>query len=403
MFPKTCIRNKILGVIVFIVIANVVGIYLICYTLENNVISESTYSKTPFTYDYFMGMELTGDIRNSFLFNRDYPVIVKDSDITYSIQLIRRLHHRLIYLFIITGALGIFIAALIAKSISRPILKIANSYKKRLSPDEIINDLQISGCKELNLLAQSFVKLQKDLIEQEEERSRRESVEITKTLAAAIAHEIKNPINTIGLTVDYIETNLSPNDPKKRYEFYKLFENVKMEISRLNKIVEGFLRLTVQDELIFKEVNINDVIKKVAGDLEGELAKNNVSLILALDNPISTILADEDKLGLVFSNLIINAIEALPRGGEIIISTKRLDERRIKVDVRDNGVGISKENINKIFKPYYTTKRQGFGLGLPLIQNIIQKHNGKLTVESEKGRGTTFSLYLPVYDGVNKV
>ncbi len=403
MFPKTCIRSKILGVIIFIVIANVVGIYLICYTLENNVISEKNYSKSPLTYDYFMGMELTGDIRNSFFFNRDYPVVLKDSDITYSIQLIRRLHHRLIYLFIITGALGILIAILISKSISKPILKIASSYKSRLNPDDIINDLQISSCKELNLLAQSFVKLQKDLIEQEEERSRRESVEITKTLAAAIAHEIKNPINTIGLTVDYIETNLSPNDPKKRYEFFKLFENVKMEISRLNKIVEGFLRLTVQDELDFKEININEVIKDVASNLSPELVKSNVSLILALDESISSVLADEDKIKLVFSNLIINAIEALPRGGEIIISTKKFDDRKIKIDVSDNGVGISREDIKKIFKPYYTTKKQGFGLGLPLIQNIVQKHNGKLTVYSEKGKGTTFSLFLPVYDEVNKV
>ena len=397
MFSKTCIRNKIIGIILFLIITNIVGIYLICITMENNEIIAKAKSISPLSYDYFMGMELTGDMRNSFLLNRDYPVIVKNSDISTSLQIIHKLHQKLLLLFIASGIVGIAIALYVARSISRPILKIAHSYKD--GPD-LINDHQISGCKELDLLAKSFTKMQQDLIEQEEEKSRQESVELTKTLAAAIAHEIKNPVNTIGLTIDYIETNLSPNDSQKRYEFYKMFENMKKELARINKIVEGFLRLTVPDRLDFKNLNINEIIKGVKTDLEPNLIKNNISLNLVLENSINPILADEDKLKIVFSNLIINAIEAMPRGGEIKIKTMNIDERRIRIDIIDNGIGIEENEISKIFKPYYTTKKQGFGLGLPLILSIVQKHDGRLTVSSKKGNGTTFSILFPVSDSV---
>jgi len=365
--------------------------------MENNEIIAKGKKFSPLTYDYFMGMELTGDMRNSFLLNRDYPVIVGDSNIATSLQIIRKLHQRLVLLFIISGAIGIGIALYVSRSISKPILKIAHSYK---NGDNLINDHQISGCKELDLLAKSFTKMQRDLLEQEEERSRQESVELTKTLAAAIAHEIKNPINTIGLTMDYIETNLSPNDSKKRYEFYKLFENMKKELARINKIVEGFLRLTVPDRFEFKETNVNEIIKEVGSELEPSLVKNNISMKMELDDDVNPILADEEKLKIVFSNLIINAIEAMPRGGEITIKTSNIDHRRIRVDVVDNGIGIEKDEMSKIFKPYYTTKKQGFGLGLPLILSIVQKHDGRLTVNSKKGNGTTFSILFPVSDNV---
>lgn len=397
MFSKTCIRNKIIGIILFLIVTNIIGIYLICITMENNEIIAKGKKFSPLTYDYFMGMELTGDMRNSFLLNRDYPVIVGDSNIATSLQIIHKLHQRLVLLFIISGAIGIGIALYVSRSISKPILKIAHSYK---NGDNLINDHQISGCKELDLLAKSFTKMQRDLLEQEEERSRQESVELTKTLAAAIAHEIKNPINTIGLTMDYIETNLSPNDSKKRYEFYKLFENMKKELARINKIVEGFLRLTVPDRFEFKETNVNEIIKEVGSELEPSLVKNNISMKMELDDDVNPILADEEKLKIVFSNLIINAIEAMPRGGEITIKTGNIDHRRIRVDVVDNGIGIEKDEMSKIFKPYYTTKKQGFGLGLPLILSIVQKHDGRLTVNSKKGNGTTFSILFPVSDNV---
>jgi len=400
MFSKTCIRNKIIAIMLFMIVTNIVGIYLICISIENNEIIAKGKSVSPLSYDYFMGMELTGDIRNSFLLNRDYPVVVKESNVPNSLQIIHKLHQRLVLLFIISGVVGIGIALYVARSISKPILKIAHSYK---NGTDLISDYQISGCKELDILAKSFTKMRRDLIEQEEEKSRQESVELTKTLAAAIAHEIKNPINTVGLTIDYIETNLSPNDSQKRYEFYKLFENVKKELSRINKIVEGFLRLTVPDKFDFREINVNEIIRDVKSELEPSLIKNNVSLNMFLEKGINSILADEEKLKIVFSNLIINAIEAMPRGGEIIIKTDNINDRRIKIDVVDNGIGIEEHEIGKIFKPYYTTKKQGFGLGLPLILSIVQKHNGRLTVDSKKGNGTTFSILFPVSDSVTNI
>jgi hypothetical protein len=240
--------------------------------------------------------------------------------------------------------------------------------------------------------------MQRELKEINEEKSRLESVEITKNLAAGIAHEIKNPINTVGLIVDYLQTNLSPDVPEKRYEFYKLSENLKKEIKRINKIVEGFLRLTKPTVYSFALENLNELVREGVSTLEPEMAKNGVKAGLQLDPDLPLVRADGDKLAQAISNLLLNAVEALPRGGEITAATRLVDGRAV-VSISDNGIGIPPENIAKIFNPYFTTKKQGFGLGLSIAQDIVHKHEGKLTVSSERGRGTQFVVYLPLGSG----
>jgi signal transduction histidine kinase len=240
--------------------------------------------------------------------------------------------------------------------------------------------------------------MQRDLREINEEKSRLESVEITKNLAAGIAHEIKNPINTVGLIVDYLQTNLSPDVPEKRYEFYKLSENLKKEIKRINRIVEGFLRLTKPSVYSFALENVNELVRESVSTLEPEMAKTGVIARLQLDPDLPLVRADRDKLAQVFSNLLLNAVEAMPRGGEITAATC-VEEGKAVVSISDNGIGIPQENLKKIFNPYFSTKQQGFGLGLSIAQDIVHKHDGKLTVKSERGRGTEFAVHLPLGAG----
>jgi signal transduction histidine kinase len=291
--------------------------------------------------------------------------------------------------------IGITLALLIARSISKPIMQLANA-SNDLANGNINVDVDTPQCSELKTLTESFRNIQRGLLEFKEEKNRSEEVAITKNLAAGIAHEIKNPINTVGLIADYIQTNLSPDDPEKRYEFYKLSENMKNELKRINRIVEGFLRLTKPEVYHFQKENINQIIEESISALEPEIVKQGIKLSLNLNDELPLMEVDRDKLNQVFSNLIINAVEAMPRGGELKIVTENTKENRIRIEITDTGIGIPQEDKSKIFSPYYSTKKQGFGLGLSLIHSILQKHKAKINVKSAKGEGACFEILLPV-------
>ena len=171
---------------------------------------------------------------------------------------------------------------------------------------------------------------------------------------------------------------------------------MKDQLKRINRIVEGFLRLTKPSVYNFKPEDINSLIRDTVTLYEPEIIKEGVQIHMELGADLPSVKVDRDKLNQVFSNLILNAIEALPRGGDITISSTRSNSKTVEVNVSDTGIGIGNENLNNIFSPYYTTKKQGFGLGLSLTHNIIHKHRGRITVSSEKGVGTRFTIQLPV-------
>jgi len=348
----------------------------------------------PLAFNSLFNMVLMGDINSSYRLRTRAPMLGEDGKDGVA-SIIKRLKQQILLVFGLTIVTGMLLSFYIAKGISKPILRLAN-VSNNIANGKLNDDLESPGCTEVKVLTESFKKMQTEILEHEEEKTRSESVEITKRLAAGIAHEIKNPINTVGLIVDYLQTNLSPEDPKKRYEFYKLSENIKGELKRINKMVEGFLRLTKPDIFNFEKDNINNIIKDSVSAHEPEIIKYNIKLKLKLSNNIPKIKVDKEKFKQVFSNLIINAVEAMPRGGEIFISTSKIDPDNVKIQIDDNGIGIPSENINKIFNPYYTTKKQGFGIGLPLVHNIVCRHNGKINVKSIKGKGTNFTLILPV-------
>lgn len=367
--------------------------------LEQRAEKELSTTKTDemevLAYNYFFSRVLAGDIQSGFIISKRYPVLSESKDISNVSTIIRKLRFQVVIVFIISITGGIVLSLIVARSISKPIIQLASA-SKNIAGGKIDESFELPKCTELRVLAESLKNMQNGLLEDQEERSRLESVEITKTLAAGIAHEIKNPINTVGLIVDYLQTNLSPDNPEKRYEFYKLSENMKNELKRINRIVEGFLRLTKPDIYRFKKENLNNMIRDSVSILEPEIIKQGIKIHINLDSELPLMKLDRDKINQVFSNLIINAIEAMPRGGDLSIVTKMKDQNRVDIEVSDNGIGIPQEDMVNIFSPYYTTKKQGFGLGLSLIHDIIHKHNGKITVNSTKGRGTSFLILLPV-------
>jgi signal transduction histidine kinase len=395
MFKSMSLRNKIVITVALLLMINSGAIFLLVQGAEKKLYSAMSNTPKPFSYNYYLGMVLVGDIYTSFLMNKDYPTIENHESPHVFFQMLRGLRIKIFIIFGITVVIGILISILLSRSISKPIMQLAQETKN------IVNgkpgkDMVFSQFPELQVLADSYKKMREGLLDFEEEKRRLEKVETTKNLAAGIAHEIKNPINTVGLIADYIQTNLSPDNPGKRYEFYKLTENMRSELKRINRIVEGFLRLTRPEKYNFKKQNINSIIDYSVSTLEPEVIKHNITVNQNLSTQLPDIIADTDRLNQVFSNLLINAVEAMPRGGEIMINSGPNDGGKVEIQISDNGIGIPPENLPKIFSPYYSTKEQGFGLGLSLTHNIIHKHHGKIAVSSEKGKGTMFTIQLPV-------
>jgi two-component system NtrC family sensor kinase len=213
-------------------------------------------------------------------------------------------------------------------------------------------------------------------------------------MAAGVAHEINNPLTSI-----LINTHLMLEKLEKRHEFYENLSLIADETSRCTQIVKGLLEFARQNPPQKTHTNINELIDRTTQLLENQASFQNVRIVKELDPNLPAIKLDRNKIQQVFWNLLLNACEAMPKGGQITISDSlSADKKSIEVRFTDSGVGISKENVNKLFDPFFTTKSSGTGLGLAVSYGIMQQHDGKIEVKSELGRGTVFTLTFPVED-----
>jgi signal transduction histidine kinase len=392
MLKGMCIRNKVLLFFMMLIAVDLLAVYLLEKKTERELQAVQESFRDLFSYSRGPDYILTGNMSGTLIL-REYASGELIREFPGALSLLRNYRNQLLMLFGVSLAAGVFIAVYAMRCITRPLFKLTRD----MNTDN--GSAQAEGgsfrqCTVLARLNEAFRKYQQELMESEEQKSRQESVELTKTLAAGVAHEIKNPINTVGLIVDHLQRNLSPDDPEKRYEFYKLTENLQKELKRVNRIVEGFLRLTKPHVYSFHDENVNDILRDVVINFETELARQGVRTVFNLADDLGAVQADRDKLSQVFTNLIINAMEAMPRGGTLTLTTEPGTEH-VRVLVEDSGVGIPEESLKKVYSPYYTTKKQGFGLGLSLIQDIVDRHRGKITLNSRKGEGTRFTITLP--------
>jgi len=214
--------------------------------------------------------------------------------------------------------------------------------------------------------------------------------------SSAISHELNNPLNIIQTKLFFLKRCLTEIHVDKNHETWEHINKINQQIIRLSNLAQSVLQYAkprVKKDCL---VNVNQLLMRTLGFFEN-LISDSIHLQLKLDPDLSLIPADETGLEIVFKNIILNGIEAIKGTGKIIIITKNFDDKYINVIIRDSGRGITKENINKIFDPFYTNKGKagGYGLGLSLCENIIQEHNGFITLKSKENIGTIFVLYLP--------
>jgi signal transduction histidine kinase len=215
-------------------------------------------------------------------------------------------------------------------------------------------------------------------------------------LAAAIAHEIRNPLNYINLTLDHLRSSFAPADLKKRETFVRLTDQLKTEVARINRHISDFLKYSRPSKLELQSVDIRAEAEDALRLVEGRAEECGIETTISQVGALPLVMADRESLRSVFTNLVINAVEAINgAGGSIAIKLSNPEANSVKVEITDTGGGIAADDISKIFEPYFSTKETGTGLGLAIVKKAIDDHGGTINVASKEGSGTTFTIILP--------
>ncbi len=236
----------------------------------------------------------------------------------------------------------------------------------------------------------------------EEARLKRaEGLASLTTMAAGVAHETKNPLASMGIHIQLIRRKIETGNVRPD-EFYDTLEILEEEVERLNNIVSDYLFTVRPITPNPRLADINAIITDLLQFLRFEVEKNEVHVILLLDDTIPAIPLDESAMKRVLLNLVKNALAAMPDGGEIRFET-RLENENICITIADTGHGIPASIQGKVFEPYFTTRDTGSGLGLSVVYKVIKEHGGDLQMDSVKGRGTKFHITIPVPQSERKL
>ncbi|WP_325082268.1 two-component system sensor histidine kinase ZraS [Klebsiella aerogenes] len=225
----------------------------------------------------------------------------------------------------------------------------------------------------------------------QEAMARKEKLMALGHLAAGVAHEIRNPLSSIKGLAKYFAERTPPGG-----EAQELALVMAKEADRLNRVVSELLELVRPAHLNYQLVDINALIHHSLQLVSQDAQSRGIELQFTPRPELTAIKADPDRLNQVLLNLYLNAIQAIGRDGVIHVSASEADRQRVKIVVKDSGKGMSDEELQAIFTPYFTTKADGTGLGLAVVQNIIEQHGGTIRAESQSGAGAIFTLWLPV-------
>jgi signal transduction histidine kinase len=335
---------------------------------------------------------------------RRFIIVVLDSAHILTNVLERQSSRSAVYtlgvLFVTTLITGFFVWRF-----TRPIKELSSAARKVAGGDF---DVQVPADRldEMGTLASAFNEMTAKLgraRELEMQLHQAEKGAVVGRLAAAIAHEIRNPLNYINLTLDHLRSSFAPADQNKRATFVKLTEQLKTEVARINRHISDFLKYSRPSKLELQSVDIRAEAEDALRLVEGRAEECGIKTNIIQDGELPAVMADRESLRSVFTNLVINAVEAIngEGGGNVSIRLSNAIANSVKVEITDSGCGIAADDISKVFEPYFSTKETGTGLGLAIVKKAVDDHGGTISVESRKGGGTTFTIILPAKENTH--
>lgn len=293
---------------------------------------------------------------------------------------------QLFYIGVATIVLTIFINPLTSYLIIRRLESLMETVTAAQAGDMAVRSKD-SSRDEIGRLSGGFNRMMERISSEHASR-----LEALGTLAAGVAHEVRNPLNSIAMTTQYLKEIIGDDTDDDTRE---CLEVIIQESKGLERIVKQFLQLTRPVQMNWEQVELNSFLVDVMRSYASSLEMAKVKLTCNFSRELLYARIDNDKLRQAISNITINAIQAMPNGGELSIMTAWDTPQRIAViEISDTGMGVPQENIDRLFEPYFTTKTDGTGLGLAITYRIIEAHNGEITIESEEGQGTTVTILL---------
>jgi two-component system nitrogen regulation sensor histidine kinase NtrY len=292
--------------------------------------------------------------------------------------------------------IGFLVSFWISARITKPVEELAEGARE-VASGRWDTRIDVHGGDEIGQLAKAFNEMTQTLAAQKERLVQTERVAAWRELARRLAHELRNPLFPMQITVENLQ-KARQLDAKQFLEvFHESTATLRAELANLNTIVGRFSDFSKMPAPQFVRVNLNEALRNAVRLYEpqfNEVGKPTITPELFLTEPLPDIDADPDLLHRAFQNLVLNALDAMPAGGTLTLRTLEQDGQ-IRIEVADTGKGLTPEECSRLFTPYYTTKLQGTGLGLAIVQSVVSDHHGAISVTSDEGRGTTFRIDLP--------
>ena len=292
--------------------------------------------------------------------------------------------------------IGLLLSWWVSRRITRPVEELANGARD-VASGRWDTHIDVKGSDEIGQLAAAFNDMTKTLASQKEKLVQTERVAAWRELARRLAHELRNPLFPLQITVENLQRARQLGPQQFQEVFSEATATLKAELANLNTIVGRFSDFSKMPAPQFTRVNVNEVLRNAVRLFEPQftaVGKPSIATEFFLSESLPEIDADPDLLHRAFQNLVLNALDAMPAGGTITFKSSDAGES-VRIEVADTGKGLTPEECSRLFTPYYTTKQLGTGLGLAIVQSVVSDHHGSISVSSEEGRGAAFRIDLP--------
>ena len=301
---------------------------------------------------------------------------------------------------LLVGGGGILLAVLLsswaAARVTRPVEQLAIAARE-VTSGNWNTYVEVNGADEIGQLADSFNRMTSELLAQRDRLIQAERVAAWRELAQRLAHELKNPLFPLQLTVENLVRAREQSPELFEEVFHESSRTLLAEISNLKGIIGRFNEFSRMPQPHLQPVQINEVVQRVMKLCQAQCeapGRAQIHCSVELDAALNPVAADADLLHRAISNLVLNAIEAMPDGGTLTVRTQN-GNGKVLIEIADTGTGLTPEESERIFTPYYTSKKNGTGLGLAIAQSVVSDHGGRILVNSHPGRGTSFVIELP--------